>query len=90
MSTSHDEYPRARQIHFQDEMLVVRLDDGRELRIPLEWYPSLRDATPSQRDDWRLIGGGIGIHWEQLDEDLSVRGMLAPQLGARREPPLRA
>ena len=49
-----------------------------ELEVPIEWFPRLRDATPEQRRDLRLVGGGIGIHWPQLDEDLSVRGLLFP------------
>jgi len=58
-------------------MLYVQLSDGREVGVPLEWFPSLRDATADQRANWRLIGRGIGIHWEELDEDLSVEGLLA-------------
>jgi hypothetical protein len=58
------------------QMMHVRLLDGRELSVPLEWFPKLRDATASQRKKWRLIGRGVGIHWEVLDEDLSVAGLL--------------
>ncbi|MFW5926370.1 MAG: DUF2442 domain-containing protein [Myxococcota bacterium] len=83
MSTSALEYPRAVDLWFDDEMLVVRLEDGRELRVPVGWYPSLRDATTEQRQRWELIGGGAGMHWPELDEDLSIRGMLAPR---RRDP----
>ncbi|MEW6232889.1 MAG: DUF2442 domain-containing protein [Chloroflexota bacterium] len=64
-------------VRFDVEMMCVQLSDGREIRVPLEWFPTLRDATPSQRDNWRLIGHGIGIHWEDLDEDLSIEGLLA-------------
>jgi hypothetical protein len=56
----------------------VHLVDGRTLTVPLEWFPRLRDATPEERADWRLIGCGVGIHWERLDEDISVRGLLTP------------
>ncbi|MCE7872407.1 DUF2442 domain-containing protein [bacterium CPR1] len=59
--------------------MVVHLTDGRTLAVPLEWFPRLRDASPEQRAAWRLVGQGIGIHWEELDEDLSTRGLLAPQ-----------
>ena len=59
-------------------MLHVRLVDGREISVPLEWFPRLRGATDSQRDNWRLMGGGVAIHWENLDEDLSVEGLLEP------------
>jgi hypothetical protein len=56
--------------------LHLRLLDGREIGVPLEWFPKLRDATASQRNNWRLFGRGIGIQWEELDEDLSVSGLL--------------
>jgi len=63
-------------IRFDAERLHVQLSDGREISAPLEWFPSLRNATDAQRDNWRLIGKGVGIHWEDLDEDLSVEGLL--------------
>ncbi len=59
-----------------DEMLRIRLADGREIAAPLEFFPRLRDATKEQRSQWKLIGGGYGIHWEELDEDISVRGLM--------------
>jgi hypothetical protein len=59
-----------------DLHLKVVLADGRELAAPLEWFPRLRDATPQQRRNWRLIGGGQGIHWPDLDEDISVSTLL--------------
>jgi len=61
----------------------VALDDGRTLEVPLEWFPRLCAATPDQRNDVRLIGGGVGIHWPQLDEDLSVQGLLFPRREVR-------
>ncbi|MBI5480771.1 MAG: DUF2442 domain-containing protein [Deltaproteobacteria bacterium] len=79
MSTSAPEHPRAARLEFRDDALVVSLDDGRILVVPLEWFPSLRDATEEQRADWRLVGHGVGIHWPQLDEDISVRGLLLPE-----------
>jgi hypothetical protein len=57
-------------------LLRVTLADGRELAAPLEWFPRLRDATPDQRKHWRFIGRGQGIHWPDLDEDISVAGLL--------------
>jgi hypothetical protein len=57
-------------------LLHVTLADGRELAAPLEWFPHLRDATPEQRANWRFIGRGQGIHWPDLDEDISVAGLL--------------
>ena len=65
------------EVSFADEVLQVFLSDGREIRVPLEWFPKLRDASPEERLHWRLIGKGIGIHWPDLDEDLSLEGLLA-------------
>ena len=64
------------EVAFDDDMLAVFLSDGREIRVPLEWFPMLRDASPEERLHWRLIGKGIGIHWPGLDEDLSLEGLL--------------
>ena len=58
------------------EFLHVRLSDGREVSAPLQWFPRLRDATAAQRKNWRLIGQGVGLHWEDVDEDISVAGLL--------------
>jgi hypothetical protein len=64
--------PRAREVEFQQDAFVVHLEDGRSLTVPLEWFPSLRDATPEQRAHYELIGPGIAIHWPEIDEDISV------------------
>lgn len=64
--------PRARTVEFVAGAFVVRLEDGRALTVPLEWFPRLRDATPEQREHYELIGPGIGIHWPDIDEDVSV------------------
>ena len=61
---------------FSDDALHVCLSDGREVSVPLEWFPRLRDATPNQRNNWRLIARGIGIHWEDADEDIAVTTLL--------------
>lgn len=63
-------------VGFRDDALHVRLSDGREVSAPLEWFPRLRDATPEQRANWRLIAHGIGIHWEDVDEDIAVATLL--------------
>ena len=68
--------PMAVDAQTDDMLLHVILADGRELAAPLEWFPRLRDATPEQRCHWRLIGGGQGIHWPDVDEDISVAGLL--------------
>ena len=59
-----------------DESLKVVLADGREIAVPLVWSPRLHRATPEERAEWRLIGGGIGIHWERVDEDISIESLL--------------
>ncbi len=78
--------PRALRVEFGADVLIVYLEDGRSISAPLEWFPRLRDASEADRNGWRLIGRGIGIHWETLDEDLSVRGLLegAAAVQARR------
>ena len=68
--------PRAVEVTCTDDVLRVRLADGRELSVPLDWFPRLRNAQPAARAEYRLVGGGVGIHWPQLDEDLSVAGLL--------------
>ena len=66
----------AKDVRFDVDRLHVRLSDGREISAPLDWFPKLRSATVEQRAHWKLIGKGIGIHWDDLDEDLSVAGLL--------------
>ncbi len=78
MSTSEVRYdPLATSVQCSDDVLQVVLMDGREVSVPLAWFPRLLHASPEQRDNWRLIGGGIGIHWEDVDEDISVESLLA-------------
>jgi hypothetical protein len=64
------------QVSVTDDRLLVTLADGRELAAPLAWFPRLSEATSSQRQNWRLIGRGQGIHWPDVDEDISVAGLL--------------
>ena len=74
-----DEYrdnARALDVRFADGQLVVDLRDGRTIATPIIWYPRLRDATDAQRANWELNGSGFGIHWPEVDEDLSVAAML--------------
>ena len=71
--------PLAVSVSFTEDSLCVALADGREVVVPLEWFPTLRDATDQQRQDWRLIGRGIGIHWPSIDEDISVESLLASE-----------
>lgn len=64
-------------VSFTRDALVVTLNDGRIVSAPLEWFPRLLRATGRQRRNWRLIGRGVGIHWEDIDEDISVRSLLS-------------
>lgn len=64
-------------VAFNADELIVTLADGRRVSAPLEWFPRLLRATPAQRVKWRLIGGGVGIHWDDVDEDVSVKSLLA-------------
>jgi Protein of unknown function (DUF2442) len=61
---------------FENSKMIVTLEDGRELSIPLEWFPRLRKASDEQLNKWRLIGKGEGIHWEEIDEDILVENLL--------------
>lgn len=61
------------------DALTVVLDDGRTVSVPLVWFPRLLSATEKQRREWEFIGGGIGIHWEEIDEDISVASLLNPE-----------
>lgn len=75
LSLEHE--PLAVEVVFSESAFRVALDDGRELSIPLAWFPRLLHGTPEQRSLWELIGRGEGIHWPELDEDISVAGLLA-------------
>ena len=79
MSTSQSELRAAlaQQVAVTEDTLVVDLVDGRTVSVPLLWYPRLAHGTPAERANWRLIGRGEGIHWPDLDEDISVSGLLA-------------
>ena len=77
MSTSEAETDsRARDVLVRDAEFEVCLADGRRIVVPLTWFPRLAGGTPPQRDNWELIGDGEGIHWPDLDEDLSVIGLM--------------
>jgi hypothetical protein len=62
-------------VGFMHDQLVVTLADARRVTAPLEWFPRLLRATPAQRANWRLIGSGVGIHWDEVDEDISLRSL---------------
>ena len=69
--------PRAQRVTVTDDSLTVDLVDGRTVSVPLAWYPRLSHGTPSERDNWRLIGQGEGVHWPDLDEDISIENLLS-------------
>jgi len=79
MSTSavEIEIPFVENVAVSDDTLTVDLSDGRSISVPLAWYPRLTHASSVERKHWRLIGRGAGIHWEDIDEDISVEGLLA-------------
>ena len=79
MSTSVNNIrsPGAVQVNVTEDTLIVALNDGRTLSVPISWYPRLEHATPTERSDWTLVGGGSAIHWESLDEDISVQALIA-------------
>lgn len=75
---------RVTNVDVTDDELIVSLMDGRTISVPLAWYPRLLHATREQRDNWELAGGGYGIHWPDIDEDLSTEGMLRGSPAPRR------
>ncbi|MBI5149729.1 MAG: DUF2442 domain-containing protein [Candidatus Omnitrophica bacterium] len=76
MSTSVLIEAKAEEVKVTSRNLIVTLVDGRKLEVPLVWFPCLLRATPAQRNKYRLIGDGIGIHWPAIDEDLSIEGLI--------------
>jgi hypothetical protein len=75
-STIETQPARARQVRVDEDHLIVDLVDGRTLSVPLAWFPRLLHGSPAERSNWRLIGQGHGIHWPELDEDISVENLL--------------
>lgn len=76
MNTSTVAEAYARKVWFDDANMWVQFADGRQLSVPLPYFPRLLNATPQQREQYELSGGGSGIHWDEIDEDISVRGLL--------------
>ena len=67
---------RVQNVYFTEDTISVDIMDGRTITVPLTWYPRLLAATPEQREKWSVCGGGYGIHWSEIDEDLSTEGLL--------------
>lgn len=76
MNTVLSSNPRITGIRVSNEAITAELADGRAISVPLAWSWRLSDATPEQRANWRIVGAGEGIHWPDIDEDISLRGML--------------
>ena len=76
ISTVELEIPAAESVTITDDTMSVELNDGRTISVPLAWFPRLLHATEQERTNWKLIGGGHGIHWEDIDEDISVGNLL--------------
>ena len=74
--TTRNETASADTVQLTEDSLTVDLDDGRTISVPLSWFPRLLHGSPEERNNWRFIGRGEGIHWPDLDEDLSVTGLL--------------
>ena len=89
-STVEMEVPNAERVEVTDDTLEVELSDGRTLSVPLAWFPRLVHATTAERNNYRLIGGGQGIHWEELDEDISVEVLLAGRRSGESQASLKA
>jgi hypothetical protein len=77
ISTVEIEFPKAEDVKVTEDTLSVDLSDGRTISVPLQWFPRLLHSKPKERKNWRLIGKGHGIHWEDIDEDISVAGLIA-------------
>lgn len=73
------EVPKIQTVEVTDDTLSVDLSDGRTIAVPLAWYPRLLQGSMEKRNGWRLMGGGEGIHWSQLDEDISVKNIILGQ-----------
>jgi hypothetical protein len=84
-SVEQENAPLARQVAFSGGMMTVQLHDGRVISVPIEWYPRLSHGTDKERGNWQLIGRGDGIRWPDLDEDLSVDGLLAGRRSGETE-----
>jgi hypothetical protein len=85
ISTVEIQIPDADKVTLTQDTLSVDLSDGRTISVPLAWFPRLLHASQEERNNWRLIGDGQGIHWEDIDEDISVEGLLAGRLSGESQ-----
>jgi hypothetical protein len=86
ISANEIEVPNAESVKITEDTLSVDLSDGRTISVPLAWFPRLLQSTPEERNNWRLIGKGHGIHWEDIDEDISVEGLLSGKPSGESQP----
>lgn len=84
MSTAVTSEPLARDVQVTQDEIIAHLKDGRTISVPLAWWWRLSEASPEQRVNFRIIGAGQGVHWPDIDEDISVRGMLEGRPASRR------
>jgi hypothetical protein len=91
MSTSGTEIriPTGRRVTVTDDLLTVDLSDGRTISVPIAWFPRLAHGTAAERAKWKLIGSGEGIHWQDLDEDISIESLLAGRRSGESQDSLR-
>ena len=80
---------RAQRVSLTDDTIVIELIDGRTITVPLTWYPRLAHGTHVERANWRMIGEGEGLHWPELDEDISIEGLLAGRRSGETQASLR-
>ena len=85
ISTIDVNVPDAEALSVSDDTLTAELSDGRSISVPVAWYPRLLHGTDAERNNWRFIGGGQGIHWPDLDEDISVESLLAGRTSAESQ-----
>lgn len=86
ISANEIEVPNAENVTITEDTLSVDLSDGRTISVPLAWFPRFLQSTPEERNNWRLIGKGRGIHWEDIDEDISVEGLLSGKPSGESQP----
>jgi hypothetical protein len=89
MNTSPDvAFAEAQSVTISEDTLTVDLTDGRSITVPVSWYPRLAHGTHEERQNWKLQGGGISIHWPDLDEDIGIHGLLSGRRSGETQPSL--
>lgn len=83
---ANENYPDVTDVYFEKDMLCLKIKDGRVIQAPLAWFPRLANATPEQRGNWRLIAGGYGVHWPDVDEHISAYGLMGATVRLAKNP----